>query len=394
MTLSRRGFVSGLATALGYAGVRPDFLFAQTRPTTAAASDVAAVISSAQRGRVTEYDAMAKLANNENPWGPLPSVMDGMEYAWKYAGRYGYPDGGLVDALARHHGVKPENILLGAGSSEILIVMALAFLENGRKKVVGVEPTYATVYQRATQINTEAIRLPLQPDGSQSIPAFIEAAQKHAREIGFLYLCNPNNPTGMIVTRQEVKQLLDGIPRDMPVMIDEAYHHFVDSADYASAVPYVIEGRPVVVARTFSKIFGIAGMRLGYAVAPPELIARMAPHAVTSINAIVKWGAVAGLADEAGQRQVKVRTLAIRDKAIADIRARGHDVLPSQANFFMVSIGRDVQPVIDEFRTRGVLVGRPFPPMTTHLRVSVGTEAEMSRFTTAFNEIFPARRRG
>jgi histidinol-phosphate aminotransferase len=114
----------------------------------------------------------------------------------------------------------------------------------------------------------------------------------------------------------------------------------------------------------------------------------MAPHAVTSINASVKWGAVAGLADEAGQKQVKERTLRIRDDAIADLRARGYEVLPSQANFFMVAIRREVEPVIEEFRTRGVLVGRPFPPMTQHLRVSVGTETEMARFMGAFNEIF------
>jgi histidinol-phosphate aminotransferase len=393
MHVSRRGFVSGLAGVIGYAGLRPDNLFAQAvQATKKAATDITSILTAAARNRVAEYDPLAKLSSNENPWGPLPSVMDAMNYAWKYSNRYGYPDGGLVEAIAQHHNVKPENILLGAGSGEILDVMALAFLDNGKKKVLGVEPTYSTVYQRASQIKAEAIKLPLSKDYSQSIPAFIEAANKHAAEIGFIYLCNPNNPTGLIVSKQEVKELLDGIPKDMPVMIDEAYHHFVQDPNYGPSAQYVLEGRPVVIARTFSKIFGIAAMRLGYAIAPPALVAKMKPYSMGSINAIVKWGAVAGLADTAGQKKVLDQTLKNRNKAITDIKALGYEVLPTETNFFMVAIRRDVQPVIEEFRKRGVAVGRPFPPMTQHMRVSVGTEDEMARFMGAFKELFPAGR--
>jgi histidinol-phosphate aminotransferase len=393
MHVSRRGFVSGLAGVIGYAGLRPDNLFAQAvQATKKAATDITSILTAAARNRVAEYDPLAKLSSNENPWGPLPSVMDAMNYAWKYSNRYGYPDGGLVEAIAQHHNVKPENILLGAGSGEILDVMALAFLDNGKKKVLGVEPTYSTVYQRASQIKAEAIKLPLNKDYSQSIPAFIEAANKHAAEVGFIYLCNPNNPTGMIVSKAEVKQLLDGIPKDMPVMIDEAYHHFVQDPNYGPSAQYVIEGRPVVIARTFSKIFGIAAMRLGYAIAPPALVAKMKPYSMASINAIVKWGAVAGLSDTAGQKKVLDQTLKNRNKAIADIKTLGYEVLPTETNFFMVAIRREVQPVIEEFRKKGVAVGRPFPPMTQHMRVSVGTEEEMARFMTAFKEILPAGR--
>jgi histidinol-phosphate aminotransferase len=393
MHVSRRGFVSGLAGVIGYAGLRPDNLFAQAvQATKKAATDITSILTAAARNRVAEYDPLAKLSSNENPWGPLPSVMDAMNYAWKYSNRYGYPDGGLVEAIAQHHNVKPENILLGAGSGEILDVMALAFLDNGKKKVLGVEPTYSTVYQRASQIKAEAIKLPLSKDYSQSIPAFIEAANKHAAEIGFIYLCNPNNPTGLIVSKQEVKELLDGIPKDMPVMIDEAYHHFVQDPNYGPSAQYVLEGRPVVIARTFSKIFGIAAMRLGYAIAPPALVAKMKPYSMGSINAIVKWGAVAGLADTAGQKKVLDQTLKNRNKAITDIKALGYEVLPTETNFFMVAIRREVQPVIEEFRKRGVAVGRPFPPMTQHMRVSVGTEDEMARFIGAFKEILPAGR--
>jgi len=390
MHLSRRGFVSGVAAALGYAGLRPAQLVAQAR--SGQPGPAAPYLSAAARRRVEEYDPAAKLASNENPWGPLDSVMEAMNSAWKYSNRYGYPDGGVLQAIADHHGVTPQHLLLGAGSAEILDVVGTTFLDRGTKKVLGVEPTYNSVYQHATSIKSDAIKLPLNPDYTQNIPAFMTAARRHYRELGFIYLCNPNNPTGMIVTKQEVQQLLDGIPEDLPVLIDEAYYHFVESPDYGTALPYVLEGRPVIIARTFSKIFGIAAMRLGYAIAPPALIEQMRPYAVGSINALVKWGAVAGLQDTAGQQQVKEKTRRIRNQATADVRALGYEVLPSETNYFMVGIRREVQPVIDEFRQRGVLVGRPFPPMTEHLRVSVGTDAEMARFLTAFKEIFPAVR--
>src|SRR4029450_3249100 len=136
----------------------------------------------------------------------------------------------------------------------------------------GVNPTYNDPYSKAAQIGRETIRVPLNKDYTQNIPAIIDIANERASEIGFVYLCNPNNPTGMIVPKDQVKQLLDGIPKDMPVLIDEAYHHFVDNPQYETSIPYAIEGRPVVVARTFSKIAGLAAMRLGYGIAPAALV--------------------------------------------------------------------------------------------------------------------------
>jgi len=387
MSVSRRNFVSGLAAALGYLGLSPDSkLWAQVR---AAGQSGAAPGARTHPTAPDEYDTLAKLANNENPYGPPESVMKAMTQAFKYANRYGYPDGGIVQELASHHGVKPENILLGAGSAEILDVVGTTFLEGG-KKVVGVEPSYGSVYQHATGIKADAIKLALLPDFRQDIPAMIRATRTHYRDVGFVYMCNPNNPTGVIVSKQEIQQLLDGIPEDMPVLIDEAYHHFVDDPRYATSVPYVFEGRPVIIARTFSKIAALAGMRLGYAVAPKELIDRMRPYSMGSINAIVKWGGVAALKDTDSQATVKKVTIALRKKTAAELEGLGYSVIPSEANFFMVNIRRQVQPVIDEFRKHGVLVGRPFPPMLEHLRVSVGTADEMSRFMTAFKDIFAA----
>lgn len=384
MTVSRRSFVGGIAAALGTLSIGPELdVFAQGRPQAPAAA------ARPPRGMV-DYDAIAHLSSNENCWGPPESVMKAMNSAWKYCNRYGYPDGNLVGEIAKLHGVKTENILLGAGSSEILDVVGTAFLLGG-KKVLGVEPSYGSVYQHATSIKTSAIKLPLNKDYTQNIPALIKAANDRASEIGFVYIVNPNNPTGIVVPKDDIKALLDGIPKNMPVLIDEAYHHFVDDPRYETSVPYVQQGRPVIITRTFSKIAALAGMRLGYAVAPAEIIQKMRPYSMQSINALVKWGGVASLKDTAAQLEVKRKVIDLRKKTTSELEAYGYDCLPSETNFFMVSIGREVQPVIQEFMEKKVAVGRPFPPMTKHLRVSIGTADEMDRFMRAFKEIFPQK---
>jgi histidinol-phosphate aminotransferase len=385
--VSRRNFMGGMAAAVGYLSTRPSAeLWAQGGPAAVAAQRARGPMSSEQ------YDRMAKIANNENNWGPPESVMKAMNNAWKYANRYGYPDGDIVQKIAEHHGVKPENILLGAGSGEILDVVGTTFLLGG-KKAIGADPSYGSVYQHATAIKSDAIKVPLNADFTQNTSAMIELANKHAAELGFYYLCNPNNPTGVPVPKQEVKQIIDNLPKDMPILIDEAYHHFVSTPSYETAIPYVIEGRPVIVARTFSKIAGLAAMRLGYAVAPAPIIQRMRPFAMNSINVLVKHGGAASLMDTAAQADVKNKVITLRTKTSNELKAYGYDVIPSETNFFMVHLGRQVQPVIEEFRQKEVLVGRPFPPMLEHLRVSIGTAEEMDRFLVAFKQIFPAKTR-
>lgn len=376
--VTRRGFVGGVTSALGLLTVgKGSGLLAQ-----------AAQAPGRRQTTVEEYDLLAKLGNNENPYGPPESVLQAMSKAMKYANRYGYPDGGIVEEIAKHHGVKTENVMIGAGSGEILDVVGTTFLQDG-KRIVGSDVSYDVLYQHVTALKADQIRVPLLPDYRQDIPAMIAAVRANYRDVGFVYLCTPNNPTGVVVTKQEVAQLLNGIPADVPVLIDEAYHHFVDHAEYATSVPYVLEGRQVIVARTFSKIAALAGMRLGYAIAPRGLLQRMRPYSTGSINAIVKWGGVAALKDTEAQARVKRVTIELRTKVTAELNTRGYSTIRSDANFFMVHLRRPVQPMVEEFRKKGVIVGRAFPPMTEHLRVSIGTPDEMGRFMTAFKELFP-----
>src|SRR4030095_12246639 len=155
---------------------------------------------------------------------------------------------------------------------------------------------------------------------------------------------------------------------------------------------YVTEGRAVIVAGTFSKSAGLAGMRLGYAIATREQLAVLRPWATGTVNASVRWGGVAALADKANEEKVRTVTLELRKKTMADLKALGYKSIPSETNFFMVHIKRPIQPTIEEFRKKGVLVGRPFPPLNESMRISIGTPDEMARFMVAFREILgPAK---
>src|SRR6516165_4223659 len=381
----RRDFMGKLAVVLGYAGLGPFQLSAQGSARHGAA---------AERGlpdlkKPSDYDKLVKLASNENPYGPPESVMKAMNAAWKYGSRYSAPDGGIADAIAEHHGVKSENILIGCGSAEILKVVDDAFLPD-HKLVVCVEPTYETVYRYATNSKAKAIAIPLTKTYDANMKEIIRVTKANARDVGVVYICNPNNPTGRIVPKDEIKMLLDSIPGDIPVFIDGAYHHFVDDANYEPSTKYVIEGRKVIVARTFSKIAALAGMRLGYAVAPKELIDQLRPFIMSySTNAIVKFGGVASLHDTANEARVKQLNKQVRDRVTGELKDYGYEVIPSQTNFFMVNVKKDVTPVAQDFLKKGFIVGRKFPPLNECLRVSVGTDEDMKGFMKAFREMFP-----
>src|SRR5262245_15056963 len=385
--IARRKFMGKLATVLGYAGLSSLQVTGQGR---------ARLASVAAKGgpdpkKPEDYDKLIKLANNENPYGPPEGVLKAMNEAWKYGNRYAAPDGGLIDAIAEHHHVKTENVLIGCGSSEILKIVDDAFLPD-HKLVVGVEPTYETVYRFATNSKAKAIAIPLTKTYDANMKEIIRVTKLNARDVGVVYICNPNNPTGRIVPKDDIKLLVDSIPADIPVFIDEAYHHFVDDPNYETSVKYVIEGRNVIIARTFSKIAGLAGMRLGYAIAPKEIIDQLRPFTMNyNTNAIVKYGGVAALKDTANEARLKQLNKQIRDRVTAELKTMGYEVMPSQTNFFMVNVKKDVTAVAEDFLKKGVIVGRKFSPMNEWLRVSVGTDDEMKRFMVAFKELLPSQ---
>jgi len=329
-----------------------------------------------------------RLNANENPYGPCRPALD----ALAGCGGVGARDPRAIDetkaALARLHGVGPDQIVLGCGSSDVLRMADAAFLAPG-KRIVAAEPTFEAVLGYAKVTRAEAVKVPLTSDFRHDLPAMAKACDGST---GLVYVCNPNNPTGTIVSGRELEAFIARVPPSCVILMDEAYHHLVEDPSYRSALD-VARGRDnVVVARTFSKIYGMAGMRLGYGVATAGNAAAMERCASwdNTSQAALLMG-IASLADAEvvpRQRRLLNDTRAWLD---AELARDGRRFIPSQANFVMIDVGRDVGPLGEEFRARGILVGRKFPSMPTWLRVSIGTPEQMAAFMAALRGIVPAR---
>jgi histidinol-phosphate aminotransferase len=329
------------------------------------------------------------LDSNENPYGPSPRALAAMTRSQAIASRY--PDAReqqLREAIARLHGVEPEQVVLGCGSGEVLKMADAAFLAPD-KRVVVAEPTFEAVLGYARVTKAEPVKVPLTADQRHDLAAMARACDART---GLVYVCNPNNPTGTIVSGREFDAFLKAVPRDAVVLADEAYHHFVEDPAYRSAFAWLADYPNLVVVRTFSKIYGLAGMRLGYAVAAPERAEALRGQAIWSNgNAAVLDAALACLEEpEHGERQ---RALLNGTKRwlCDELRRDGRRFIPSEANFVMIEVGDDVGPLIEAFRGRGIRVGRRFPALPTHLRISIGTDPEMRSFLAGLRELVPVR---
>lgn len=328
------------------------------------------------------------LNSNENPYGPAPSAIAAITGSEAVACRY--PDdlySRAVRSVANLHHVGTENIALGCGSTEILRVCDAAFVGPDKQLVVA-EPTFEAVTYYAQVSRASAVKVPLTSDFRHDLPAM---AQASANGVGLVYICNPNNPTATINTRDEFADFLSKVPPSTYVLVDEAYFHFVEDPRYSSVVDMIPQHANLVVTRTFSKVYGMAGMRLGYAVAQKETIEAMHREILfDNGNAAVLSAAVASLADANIVPTNKKRLNSTRNLVTSQLTKSGYRVIPSHANFFMVDTGNDVKPVIEAFHERKIIVGRKFPSMGNWLRVSVGKPDEMQKFLAAFREIVPA----
>jgi len=372
--MTRRRFAGALGTAVAGAALL------DTRLTESAAE---ASALPAPLGEPVRLNA------NENPFGPSRGAIEAMQRCGRVASRY--PDSSqdeLRRAIAAHHGVGPERIVLGCGSSEILEMADLAFLGPGKTAVVA-EPAFEAVLLYAGVIRFESVKVPLTADFRHDLPRMAAACDA---KTGLVYVCNPNNPTGTVVSGEEVAAFLPRVPASAVVLVDEAYHHFVESPRYKSAVDLLGRAPNLVVARTFSKIYGMAGMRVGYAVGSKANIEAMRSYAsFSNVNCAAILGALASLSDRDHVGRQRRQFNDTRRWICGELEKEGRRVIPSETNFFMTDVGGDVTPVIQAFRARKILVGRKFPSMPTWLRVSIGKREEMETFLTALLEIAPAK---
>jgi histidinol-phosphate aminotransferase len=233
------------------------------------------------------------------------------------------------------------------------------------------------------------VLIPLTADHRHDLPKMAAACTSKS---GVVYVCNPNNPTGTIVTRDEMAAFVQAVPPTTLILVDEAYYDFVDDPRYSSAIEFIPAHPNVVVARTFSKIYGMAGMRLGYAIGAKEPIARLGEQLLQDNgNAAVLQAALASLADNERIAYCRTQLNGTRQWLCAALANESRPFIPSQANFVMLDMGTDVKPIIEQFRARNIFVGRRFAAMPNFLRVTIGTQPETEAFLAALREIVPAR---
>jgi histidinol-phosphate aminotransferase len=325
-----------------------------------------------------------KLASNENPLGPSPRAVEAARRVLTDAHRY--PDGAAYELrtkLAAKHGVAMEEILLGAGSNELLDLAVRTFCTPAQH-IVFAEPSFVVYRIAALSSGVPFSAVPLTAGLVHDLPAMAAAVRPETR---VLFVANPNNPTGTYVGRAAVEKLLREVPPEVIVIMDEAYFEYADAPDYPDGLQLRSLRERLLVLRTFSKIYGLAAFRVGYAVGPRSLIDYMnRVRAPFNVSTLAQAAAVAALDDEAHVQKARLLNQAERKRVTGALESRGLWVAPSQANFVLVDVKRPARAVYDALLKKGVIV-RPFASLPTSLRVTLGTERENDRFLAALAEV-------
>jgi histidinol-phosphate aminotransferase len=330
-----------------------------------------------------------RLHRNENAYGPSPNVTRALrEASAEVTNRY--PDAleqQLRARLARLHAVEPEQVVLGCGSRDILRMSASAFLAS-RRKIVLARPTFESMAQYARQEGAEIVPVPLRGDHAHDLDAMLSHADAGT---GLVYVCNPNNPTGSLTNRRDLETFVARLPRTAHVIIDEAYHHYVGvSPEYASFLDRPLTDDRIIVTRSFSGIYGLAGVRIGYAVAATEAAQRLADARVgDDVSGLAALAAIAALDDEGHVARGARQNMDERQEFCNQANARMLRTIDSHANFVMLNTGRPAQVMVEHFRTNDVLVGGPFAGFEKHVRVSLGRPGDMREFWRVW-DLLPA----
>jgi len=332
-----------------------------------------------------EPSQVIKMASNENPLGPSPKAVEAMKEAAEKV--HVYPDGGgyrLRGAIAERHGLERENVILGNGSNEIIELVGHGFLDPG-DNVVAAEHAFVVYRLMAKLFGAETIEVS-DPCFTHDLDAMAEAITPRTRKV---FIANPNNPTGTMVGQEEIDRFMERAPDHVMVIFDEAYHEFLDEPP--DTLQYLRAGRNVVIMRTFSKIQGLAGLRIGYGLTTPDIAEVLQKcRQPFNTNAIAQAGAIAGLADEEHRR----RTREINDEGRAYLQqafeSMGLEFVPSHANFVLVKVG-DGDAVFQGMLQRGVIVravrGYKLPEW---VRISVGTPEQNERCIATLKEVLAA----
>ena len=367
-SISRRRFAHLLGVGAAAAIVRPHIGIAK---------ESASVPASAKTGVI-------RLSANENPFGPSAKAHEAMKNAHGVCNRY--PDEAndvLIDKIAKINNITRDQVVLGDGSGEILKICAETFTGPTQGKLVAADPTFEAILEYSKACGADVVKVPLTSNYAHDLDKMGTSAQK-----GLIYICNPNNPTASITPKNDLRDFIAKTSPDTMILVDEAYFHYADSPDYESVIPLVKDHPNLIVARTFSKVYGMAGLRCGYCVAQPETIKRMHGYQMwDSVNVMALAAASASLDDADQVTNGRKMNSDAKRYTLSELDKLGLKSIPSQANFIMFDCRKPVVPLIKAMKDKNVAVGRLFPAYPTHMRLTIGKQSEMEAFVSAFKQV-------
>ena len=348
-----------------------------------------AMFASRSRDRATNHGDLILLDSNENPAGPPASAIRAMIEGAAATARYHFDEfPAFAEAIARSEDLKKEQVVFGVGSTEIIDAAICAFTSS-TAPLISAAPSYDIAIERTRSLGRKVVQVPLTETWAYDVRKLADEAAKSGG--GLIYLCNPNNPTSSITPNRDIDWLVANLPPRTVLLVDEAYIHFADPARIESAMKHVRENKEVIVARTFSKIYGMAGARAGFGCARADLIQALNPFLDNVIPVLAMRAATAALAErDSLVPERRANNARIRGELCDWLRQKSIRYIEPHANFIMIDVGRDVRSFKREMMDHGVAVGRPFPPLNQMLRVTIGTDPEMKKFREVFWQVYAA----
>ncbi len=330
-------------------------------------------------------DRIVKLASNENPFGPSPLAVEAMRKAATQV--HMYPDGPctqLRSALAEKLKLPEEWFIFTNGSNELIELLCGAYLRRGEKAILP-HPTFSVYYNAVTAQEGEKVIVPLCEDFSFDVKAIVDSIDSNTR---IVFISNPNNPTGTYMNTEGIKAILSKLPDEGLVFMDEAYAEFVEASDYPSGSELLKNDHRIVVSRTFSKAYGLAGLRIGYGIARPEVIEGLERlRQPFNVNAMAQAAALAALRDEEHLKKTVENNRTEKIRLVKALEGLGLRPVASQANFILVDTGYSGEEIFALLLQKGVIVRYLGPELPTHIRVTIGTPEENDFFLSALRSV-------
>lgn len=328
---------------------------------------------------------MARLSSNENPYGPSEKVkkaiIDNMDVICRYP--FSYQDE-LLQAIADWEGVSKNHIVLTAGSTEGLKITGLTVGWKGGE-IISPDPTFNSLMVYAEQFGAKIHKIPATPTLDHDLTGMASKINSNTK---LVFVCNPNNPTGTLIPENDLRSFCKQAAEKTTVFVDEAYFDFITTPDYPSMVELVKQGMNVIVSRTFSKVYGLAGLRMGYLVAQPDMAAKLINNRVAFVGTVGMVAAKEALADKEFYAFSLLKNKEAKEHIYATLDSLGLVYMPSHTNFVFFKPKKELNSFNKELEKRGVLAGRPFPPLLEWSRISTGTTQEMQQFRLAMQQIY------